>query len=160
MNEVTVNLDNLTAEERKQLLALVGKANKPFEVWKPFENVDIFKVCADGSINSYRYYSPEDVNYYTQGRLFQTREQAEFFSEQERILTQYKRLAAESWTGEKIDWSDFDINKWEACLRNNELDYTTIYNGRYVGGVYFKTEESLKSAIKTIGEENIIKYLF
>ena len=162
MNEVTVNLDNLTTAEREQLLALVEKGNKkPFEVWRPTMYEDYYSVSIGGDLVKVIWQNDNnDSSFYAQGRVFKTEEEADFFSEQERILTKYKRLAEESWAGEKINWSDFDINKWEACLRNNELDYTTIYNGRYVGGVYFKTEESLKSAIKTIGEENIIKYLF
>ena len=156
MNEVTVNMDNLTTEEREQLLALAEKGNKkPFEVPKPLGGTDGLVLCGDGCISRGSAFA-----YHGRGLWAKTEEELKFIDQQRIILTQYKRLAAESWAGEVIDWSDYDVDKWELCFRDNELDYTKIYNGRYVGGVYFKTEESIKSAIKTIGEENIIKYLF
>ena len=160
MNEVTVNMDNLTTEEREQLLALVEKANKkPFEVWKPTESDKGCMLQGDG----YTWEYPDlesSKKYHKQGRAFKTKAEAEFFSEQERILTQYKRLAAESWAGEKIDWNDHTEEKYYIDMQNEKMSINSLVCLKFQGTVYFKTKESLESAIKTIGEENTIKYLF
>jgi hypothetical protein len=159
MNEVTVNMDNLTVDERMQLLALVEKGNKkPFEVWKPTKG-SVWVVQGNGRTSEGGAHGMT-LDYYAQGRAFETREQAEFYAEQERILTQYKRLAEESWAGEKIDWNNrlqykFSIVRCENVLRAYE-------NQKHCGQgkIYFRTRESLENAMKTIGGENIIKYLF
>lgn len=163
MNEVTVNMDNLTTEEREQLLALVEKGNKkPFEVWKPQNHETTYRVYGDGAIacDGYSKACSSDFNLYSRGRIFKTKAEAEFFSEQERILTQYRRLAEESWSGEKIDWSDGDINKYFCEYYDARLAVNANQFAKTQSTLYFKTRESLKAAIKTIGEENIIKYLF
>ena len=158
MNEVTVNMENLNDDEKKQLLALVEKANKPFEVWKPTENDKGFVLSGKGIVFP-SHYLDDSNGYYKQGRCAETEEELIFQREQERILTQYKRLAAESWAGEKIDWNDVDIPKCYIEFGRN-IGWNQEQTTKVQGVVYFKTEKSLKAAIKTIGEENIIKYLF
>lgn len=159
MNEVTVNMDNLTVEERMQLLALVEKGNKkPFEVWRPTEgNIWVlqghgipYEVGAHGKA----------LEYHAQGRAFETREQAEFYAEQERILTQYRRLAEESWAGEKIDWNNRLQYKFSIVKCENVLHVYENQKHCGQGKIYFRTKESLEDAMKTIDGENIIKYLF
>lgn len=160
MNEVTVNMDNLTTEEREQLLALVKKGNKkPFEVWKPTRDYECYILQGNGRPSACCGLKIT-LDYYTQGRVFETREQAEFHAEQERILTQYKRLAEESWAGEAIDWRNDIWNKYYLFVYYGVLQFDASCAISHQGVIYFKTEESLDAAIKTIGEENIIKYLF
>lgn len=156
MNEIKVNIDNLTAEQKEQLLALIEKGSKkPFEAWKPTINDNGFCVFGNGT------YSNGQIDYngfYKQGRVFPTKEQAELFSRQERILTQYRRLAEESWAGEMIVW-DCISQKYCLGIISSGLSITSCASLCLQGTVYFKTRESLEKAIETIGEKNIIHYL-
>lgn len=162
MNEVTVNMDNLTTEEREQLLALVEKGNKkPFEVWKPQKGEHYFYVEVHGRIESCCCDNDEfDIGTFKQGRVFQTKTEAEFFSTKECILTQYKRLAAESWAGEVIDLDSQSQAKHYLYFGENKIYSCVDYHRKIQGAIYFKTFKDLEAAIETIGEENIIKYLF
>jgi hypothetical protein len=91
----------------KELSELKVQVNKkPFS---PKEEEECYIVRGDGYIvcDTFRKYYE---GYLQRGRLFPTKEQAEFFAEKELVLAEIQRYADENNVG-KIDWNNSDSYK-------------------------------------------------
>lgn len=160
MNELKVNFENLTEEERAELLKLVEKANKPkSKVWKPKEGESYFAWC--GTVRNYDWDNDcIDNNNYAIGNCFKTEEEAQNAVERLKIRAELQRFADEH--NEPIDWEDCITDKWYICY-----DYLYKIVGcspirivRDCFQIYFTSREVAKAAIQSVGEERIKKYLF
>ena len=81
MDNITVNMENLSEEERASLVALIEKANKPqSKVWKPKEGDAYFFVWSDGTVI---------------GDCFRTKEEAEEKVKELKVKAKWKRLSIE-----------------------------------------------------------------
>lgn len=159
MEEIKVNLDNLTNEERETLLKLVKKGNKKNKKRERLETYyfigDKGAICCEhtlGNVNEIRY---------RLGNYFETKEEAEFARKKQLIYQQLKDYALGHNT-EVIDWNNPNQKK---CLisytrYDNELFITSRQKVEYPNTVYFTSEKIAENAIKVIGEDNIKKYLF
>ena len=161
-NNITVNMENLSQEERSTLLSLIEKANKPKnKVWKPEENETYYYSYSDGHIekttcdnrNMYK-------NRYAIGNCFKTKEEAEFALERQKVITELKRFALEH-NEKDIDWSNIEQRK---CFLSYQHDKNIIFIDFYysvqIYNIYFTSEEIAQAAIKEIGEERLRKYYF
>lgn len=159
MEEIKVNLDNLTNEERETLLKLVEKGNKTNKKRERLETYyfisDKGAICcksALGAVNEIRY---------RLGNYFQTKEEAEFAREKQLIYQKLKDYALEHNT-EEIDWNNFNQFKWFIKYDNNceiiRYCWTRFLN--CMNQIYFTSEEIARAAVEEIGEDNIKKYLF
>lgn len=171
MEEIKVNLDNLTNEERETLLKLVEKGNKKnkkrerFKVYCCIDN--------DGNIVYLNdYYSnnnnddDDDGTYYNEfhyrfGNYFQTKEEAEFARKKQLVYQKLKDYALEHNT-EEIDWDNYNQLKWIIRYEKDykEIRYSWITDTFYINQIYFTSEKIARDAVKEIGEDNIKKYLF
>lgn len=164
-NNITVNMENLSDEERTTLLSLIEKANKPKnKVWKPEEDEKYYYSYSDGSIEQDTYHDSNVDTYvhedrYAIGNCFKTREEAEFAVEGQKVITELKRYAMEH-NEEKIDWNN--ENQWKASLMYNHSDgRIDIVSDSYLHtSIYFSSNEIAKAAIKAIGEDRLKKYYF
>lgn len=168
MEEIKVNLDNLTNEERETLLKLVEKGNKAN---KKRERLKMY--CCIGNDGGIVYQNDhyfnnndnDDIQYnefhYRFGNYFKTKEEAEFAMKKQFIYQQLKDYALEHNTGE-IDWTNSYLNKF--CIaydyQNNNLFIDIMRTIKYPNTVYFTSEEIAIAAVKEVGEDNIKKYLF
>lgn len=159
MEEIKVNLDNLTNEERETLLKLVEKGNEINKKREKFETYyfisDKGAICcksALGVVNEIRY---------NLGNYFQTKEEAEFAGKKQLIYQKLSDYALEHNT-ETIDWDNLGQVKWF-------IKYDNIYKTiRYywtvslidINQIYFTSEKIARDAVEEIGEDNIKKYLF
>lgn len=160
MENIKIDINNLSNEEREQLMALIEKANKPKnKVWKP-ENCDVYYCLSNEGtpiiINWNN--SASDINRWDVGNVFHTQEEAAEEAKRRRILTEWKRLSIESGENE---------NEW-----NGDNNHFCVYYN-YSGGkltvdcwyeqkrteIYFATKESLLNAISEIGIPNVKKYI-
>lgn len=170
MEEIKVNLDNLTNEERETLLKLVEKGNK---ISKKRERFKVY-CCIDNDGNIVYlndYYSnnddgDDDGTYYNEfhyrfGNYFQTKEEAEFAKQKQLVYQELKKYALEHNTGE-IDWENYlQIKYFIYCnTKSNDLCIMDVSEMKIAGQVYFTSEKIAENAIKAIGEDNIEKYLF
>lgn len=161
MNNITVNMDNLSTDERNTLLKLIEKANKPKnKVWKPELN-EIYYVISDVvNIFETRNNSEIDDKRHNIGNCFKTEEEAKFALEKQKVFTELKRFALENNECE-LDWNDYTTNK--CCLyynrRKSEIDVScNIFSQAAV--IYFSSEKIAKQAVEAIGEDRLKKYYF
>lgn len=161
-NNITVNMENLSQEERSTLLSLIEKANKPKnKVWNPEENETYYYSYSDGNIEKATCDNLNvDKNRYAIGNCFKTKEEAEFALEKQKVITELKRFALEH-NEEDIDWNDSNQRK---CFLSYQHDKNIIFIDFYysvqIYNIYFTSEEIAQAAIKEIGEERLKKYYF
>lgn len=150
--DFTVNMDNLSDEEREQLLKLIKKAKK--KAWKPQKTEEYFYISTDDDLAWAKSFEdvPFDRNQYAFGNCFKTREEAEFIAEKLKVIAKLKRFAD--------------------CNSCGNLKYVLVYsltlncilvcseNFHKRNDVYFSTEEIAEKAIKAIGEDRLKKYYF
>lgn len=159
MEEIKVNLDNLTNEERETLLKLVEKGNKTNKRRERLETYYFISdkgaiccKCALGAVNEIRY---------RLGNYFQTEEEAEFARNKRLIYQQLKDYALEHTT-EEFDWNSPNQFKW--FIRYDNKYKKIIYSWtRYsidINQIYFISEKIVREAVEKVGEDNIKKYLF
>ncbi len=161
-NKITVNVENLSEEEREQLMKLIQKSNgSKRNLWKPKCGELFFYISGRGYIFSSIWINSYICNeYYSVGNCFKTKEEAEFTLEKVKVETELRRFAEENNECE-IDWSDRKQNKWLICynydLKNIDTGYDNTLRTHYI---YFSSKEIAKQAIKHIGEERLKKYYF
>lgn len=159
MEEIKVNLENLTNEERETLLKLVEKGNKTNKRRERLETYYFISdkgaiccKCALGAVNEIRY---------RLGNYFQTEEEAEFARNKQLIYQQLKDYALEHTT-EEFDWNSPNQFKW--FIRYDNKYKKIIYSWtRYsidINQIYFTSEKIAREAVEKVGEYNIKKYLF
>lgn len=156
---ITVNMENLSQEERSTLLSLIEKANKPKnKVWKPEENETYYYSYSDGNIEEATWDNLNvDKNRYAIGNCFKTKEEAEFALERQKVITELKRFALEH-NEKEIDWSD-GKPKWLIYSNRNHVGFKYV-NLLKENNIYFTSEKITQAAIKEIGEERLKKYYF
>lgn len=161
-NNITVNMENLSQEERTALLSLIEKANKPKnKVWNPEENETYYYSYSDGHIEKATCDNRNmDKNRYAIGNCFKTKEEAEFALERQKVITELKRFALEH-NDKEIDWNNIEQRK---CFLSYQHDKNIIFIDFYysvqIYNIYFTSEEIAQAAIKEIGEERLRKYYF
>lgn len=158
---ITVNMENLSNEERSTLLSLIEKAKQKNKVWKPEENETYYYSYSYGNIDEDTWDSAnEDRNRYVLGNCFKTKEEAEFALEKQKVIMELKRFALEH-NKEDIDWNDSKQRKYFLSYQHDKniifIDYYYYYQSC---SIYFTSEEITQAAIKEIGEERIKKYYF
>lgn len=163
-NNITVNMENLSQEERSTLLSLIEKANKPKnKVWKPEKDETYYYLYSYGKIEEDTWDNAnEDRIRYAIGNCFKTKKEAEFALERQKVIMELKRFALEH-NEKEIDWSNDDEQKY--CLYfNHERNRIMIDNfdvSQFLSEqIYFTSDTIAQQAIKEIGEERLEKYYF
>lgn len=158
---ITVNMENLSNEERSTLLSLIEKAKQKNKVWKPEENETYYYSYSYGNIDEDTWDSAnEDRNRYVLGNCFKTKEEAEFALERQKVIMELKRFALEH-NEEDIDRHDSNQIKYFLSYRHDKnIIFIDYYYFIQICDIYFTSEEIAKAAIKEIGEERIKKYYF
>lgn len=159
MNEIKLNMSNLSNEERKQLTALIEKANKSkSKVWKPEENKVYYYISWCGEIGFSVNSTHLDDTCYEIGNAFQTKEEAEEEITRRKIIAKWKRLSIEAgeddneWDTDNIHWYCY----YSHAFKKPECAYCQNVKD---SSVFFPTRESLIEAISIIGEDNVKKYI-
>ena len=167
MEEIKVNLENLTNEERETLLKLVEKGNKKNQKRERFKMycyigndggiVYLNDDYDDDEYNENKYYNEF---HYNMGNYFKTKEEAEFAIQKQLIYQQLKDYALEHNIKE-IDWNN-QQSKWIIKYDNDckRIKYCFVTSTIYINQIYFTSEEIAIAAVEAIGESNIKKYLF
>lgn len=159
---ITVNMENLSPEERSTLLSLIEKANKlKNKVWKPEKDETYYYLYSYGKIEEDTWDNAnEDRIRYAIGNCFKTKEEAEFALERQKVIMELKRFALEHNEGE-IDWNDSNQIKYFLSYQHDKnIIFIDSYYFIQICDIYFTSEEIAKAAIKEIGEERIKKYYF
>lgn len=157
-------MDNLTTDERNTLLKLITKANKPKNrVWKPDRNERYYTISNDGTlINLLCTNDNTDERTFTIGNCYQTKEEAEFALEKQKVITELKRFALENNECE-LDWNDNEKSKYFIVYNyfRNEIQIESLCYTKYgINNIYFSSMKVAKKAIEKIGEDRLKKYYF
>lgn len=170
-NQITVNMENLTNEEREQLLKLVKKSNETIKKrWKAEVGQKYY--CIDeynnkiinyfaGALKNNVAEDEADKNLYNFGNYFKTKEEAEFELNKRLVYQELKDYALEHNEND-VDWTNVNQLKWGIFYDNQSkcLDYDYWYTRCYIGQIHFYSEETAREAVKAVGENRIKKYLF
>ena len=159
-DKIKIIMENLSNEEREQLMHLIEKSSKKTsKMWKPelgdqfyiiLSNGDVFKQAWDGG--------PNDEHFYLIGNIFRTKEEAKEEVERIKLLTQWKHLSVEAgedenpWDSDKRHWYVY----YDYGLKILDMSFNDTFNS---GKVYLPSVKSLKNAIETVGEENVKRYV-
>jgi len=164
MEEIKINLENLTDDERNTLMKLVERGNKvKVDDDKPKVG-DVYWCYSDYGICRVNWKDCDaDRNHYNLGNCFKSYEEAEFAYNQQIILTKWKRLAKKSWDGKEVDWNNYNESpKYyiyydsDSTEKKIKISYTCTFKYE---NTYFSSIPSIKSAIEEIGEDNVEKYI-
>ena len=157
MEEIKLDMENLTKEEREQLLKLVERANKKDGgVWKPSQGGKYYYIGCDGGIYDTYWYAKVDVNCYSIGNCFKTKKEAEFALERHKVIVELERFAKENNENDGLG-SPF------ALTLNNYtgyIDVTGIYQNCGTTIIKFSSVNIAKRAVEKIGANRIKKYYF
>lgn len=153
-NNITVNMENLSEEERNQLIKLIQKSNgSKGKVWKPESNETYFYISGCGVISSRIWINNNDTNnkYYGIGNCFKTKEEAEFALEKRRVEVELQRFAEEN------NECDTGVRYFISYNLDSEITVDQIYGVR-LKGIYFSSKEVAENAIWAIGKGRLKKY--
>lgn len=159
MNNISVNLENLTDKERDTLLSLIKKANKEVNIakerWKPEEGELYYHLDDKGSILKWGWSNClEDFIRYNMGNVFKTREEAEFALEKQKVLVELERYAEEYNDSTKEPTWELMFDRY--CKKIFGIDSMDVF----VSNIRFTSGDLAEKAIKIIGEDRIKKYYF
>lgn len=158
MEEIKLNMKNLTKEEREQFLSLVEKANKKEDkVWKPEGGDEYFLIDDKGELRHTiwgGFGSNSDQDRYFFGNCFKTKEEAEFALERQKLIAELERFAKE-----------YNENKGAIYLLgyDNYLgQFNFVANLDNLGNALprFTSPEVIQAAIKQVGADRLKKYYF
>lgn len=155
MENVTVNFENLTEEERNTLIHLISKS-KTKEVWKPKAEEDYF--CIDTNNNVVKvcvwWGSRSGESNYAIGNCFKTREEANFAIEKLKVQAELRHYAeAHNENGKETNYKIY-YHKTNKSLSIQEV-YCFLDES-----VTFTSREIAEDAVNEIGADRIKKYLF
>lgn len=155
--QITVNFENLTTEEREQFMALVRKANKPAPWWKRTEfdirGGDICHyVTVNGDVSTTNLICKSNDSRVTFGNAYKDRAYMEQRAQEiklDNLIHNFAHVVNEDW---EPDWKrhaqkkyfcsyNYIAYKWEVCC--NEVLRTH-------GAIYFKSEELAQRCIDEI----------
>lgn len=154
-------MDNLTEQEQKQLMALINKGKKTLKKRRRAGvNGEYFFVNGIGEITCLiEENSLFDKKAYELGNYFATKEEAEFKVNKRLVLQQLKDYAL-SHNRVELDWNNLQQPKYFIVQGVYGLAWKCVYSKEYSEQIYFSSHEILSGAIKAIGADKIIKYLF
>lgn len=159
-NNITVNMENLSEEERGQLIRLIQKSNgSKGRAWKPDYRRKYFYVNECGGIMNSKWYDDSiDADRYEIGNCFQTKEAADFALEKLKVEAELRRFAEEN-NEREIDWTDEGQEKWFIYFYHDKIWLYQTYSAMR-NDIYFLSKEIAKQAVDNIGEERLKKYYF
>lgn len=161
-NKITVDLSNLSEDERKQLLTLIEKANKPKPtMWKPINEDRYFCLDSAGiSINTRWNDDICDLNRFSLGNCFKTKDEANFAAEKLRVIAELKRFAEEH-NPANFDRNVYGLDKWYLYYDQSDKHVHAAYNKYGLNSeAIFANSDVTKAAIEKIGEDRLKKYYF
>lgn len=164
---ITEDLEKKAEDIKKQLEDAEKKATdgKLREWWVPVKDEQYFCVGTSGNIIRTfwqdDYYDHERLLF---GNVFKTEEEAKFERERRKVYFELKKYVYEHDPRPitKKDWKDYDVFKYYITYWCDCDEIIIEYNNmlKLHNTIYASNRETLKDAIKAIGEDRIKKYLF
>lgn len=151
--EVILNMYEEEIKEIKKCMEELRKIEIEEDKSKPRFNEEYWFIDACGGVYNDFWNGVNGDNYrFDIGNVFRTEEEAKFEVEYRKVLAELKQFSHEFSYG----YRNFYIN----LSNGSNLSYKYRSNVRIQGIIYFESEEKIKEAIKSVGENRIKKYLF
>ena len=153
MEEIKLNMENLSSEEREQLMKLVEKANKN-KPNMPKEGEEYYAIQSGGNIQRLLWRNTKyDRDVYSIGNYFTTKEDAEFALEKHKVVVELKRFAEEhnDYVYKDDYFHDIVYDEGRICAR---------CSFRCCGPIWFTSNLIAWQAINAIGADRLKKYYF
>lgn len=162
MNELTINLQNVSEEDKKVLLAIMEKSQKKeSKVWIPEEGEECYEIFTCGDMEEIIYKSEYGVyqNILSMGFIVKTEKEAVNKIEKLKIEKELGDFAKEH-NEREITW-DGEYENWHMYY-NCDVDKIHVGYSSYIkiNTIYFSSETIAKSAIDHIGADRLKKYWF
>ena len=164
-DKINISLSDMTDEDKKTLLDLIKKySNKKNKRWKPEHGDQYYYITGCGVISLGCYANDGiDNDCFNLRNCFKTIEEAKFELERRKIIAELQNYADEYNTTD-IDWNNNEQEKHFIyyCCSLKMLNTAFVYRvERLVGNeIYFTSQEIAESAIKHVGKNRILKYVF
>lgn len=161
-------INNLTAEELKQLDTLIDKANQEPFVRKP-DLGECYYYVSDhpfhlGGLVCNQWQGDRIDDYrYSLGNCYKTRDEVEFARERQKVIAELERLSHR----DGFDYKTASSGVYLSCVKYTNLlghiickiDYCRYWDTRFATIGFFDEGAACK-AVEEIGEERILKYYF
>lgn len=150
MSKLTVDMENLTNAERKQLLKLVKKGQEEKSIFKPDKGDTYYTINYDGTIRNWRNDTDNTDNRIIKyGNAYTDKSVAERKLKDMKLWSLLWNFAEEN-KGE-IDWSNSERDKYYIYCGNNHNWYIDVKGlCRGLTEIYFSTQEIARRAIDEI----------
>ena len=161
MDSISVNLENLSEQERESLMKLIEKANKSkSKVWKPTHKRETYySIKGTGNVVTYVWNDDDmDAKIYEIGNCFRTQTEAEEEVTRLKMLKYWKDLSIESGEDEN-PWDTYQYHFYVGY--QHDIGQLRICSSKITQyeSVCFKSENACRAAIKELGEDNVKKYI-
>lgn len=162
-------------EQAKELVKTLenkyNELNKPKNIrWRAEKGSDFYIVSGCSKYGNVAYKMTEDFGdccnfHYNTGDYFKTSQEAEKSYNNLIITQKLKDIALRLNNGVEIDWKNEEQEKFAIVLHHSnyqnklELSIENFYELKYGGSIYCLSPKFLKTAIKEIGEKELIEYI-
>ena len=165
MENITINMENLTEEEIEQLMRLAELARIPRKkVWKPALNEEFYILDSSGNVDKGLWAGDViDEATYNIGNCYKTEAEAEFMAEKFKVIAELRHFAVEhnrSGTGQKNEGSWGERRYIMLDYESNQIFTDAHYGSVAHADIYFSSKKIAEEAIKAIGEERLKEYYF
>lgn len=158
---ITVNMENLSKEERDILIKLIEKSNKSINKhWIPTNGSDYYHINEMGMpwIDMRGPGNFTSNSYYQIGNYFKSKEDAEHMAERLRIHHELQVYADEHNLTKELMINGYYYIAYHRD--NNTLQYHFWRDDMYANQVAFSSKAIAMEAAEKIGIERLIKYYF
>lgn len=166
-----MGIKNLTETEEKEFYRLVGKMNgeepdkkQDAKVKKPEYGDTVYYIDYIGRIRKRTWINDEyALDMWELGNIFFTKKESEFAREKRKVEVELERYAKEHNDSEKEAWDGNNFHFEIACgYLSKECICVSTNTGPYRGEsiTYFTSKEIAEGAIKSVGKDRILKYIF
>lgn len=158
-----MGIKNLTEAEEKEFYRLVGKMNgkepdkkQDVKVRKPEYWDTVYYIDYIGRIRKMTWINDEyALDMWELGNIFFTKKEAEFAREKRKVEVELERYAKEH---------NGPIPEDNYCILydedNEEFDFDVWIGSKVQGTIVFTSKQLVFDAIKEIGKDRILKYIF
>ncbi|MDD4370962.1 MAG: hypothetical protein PHD56_07810 [Anaerostipes sp.] len=163
-NEIKVNFENLTEDERKELMRLVEKSSEPkSKIWKPGKDEEYYFIDNFGT-NDNSIWNDDSVDFrrYDIGNVFKTRKEAELAARKQKVIVELEQYAIEH-NEDDINWNGTECKyKYSIAYNHGKKELIVIPNKvlEDMGQIYFTSIKIASDAINAVGLDSIEKYMF
>ena len=164
---IIIEVEYLTQEEKEMLFGLIDKAatRKEKDPY-PTEGYYYWYISLDGRVVREHWHKKMRLCQYlwSVGNVFFTKEEAEFALEKQKIKTELQRFADEHNDPEELEWEGGDLH-YDIVFEYRDghkkgLVTQPAFTFKGMDCIYFTSNEIADAAVKTIGKERILKYMF